>query len=115
MIPPTWYLAIISAAVRTPISAMLASMSAWSGSVAECPYTRITKSCPTFSSRVIPEMIRLRRLVVAAELCCPPLCPLLADRWAATAPGARPAPVTAATAVAAVAVRRVRLEVRWCT
>lgn len=115
MIPPTWYFAIISAAVRTPISARLASMSAWSGSVAECPYTRITKSCPTFSSRLIREMRPLRRLVAAAEFCCPLLCPLLADRWAATAPGATTPPVTAAAAVAAVAVRRVRLEVRWCT
>ena len=33
-------------------------MSAWSGSVAECPYTRITKSWPTFSSRLIREMSR---------------------------------------------------------
>lgn len=44
MIPPTRYLAISSAAVRTPISARLASMSAWSGAVAECPYTRMTNS-----------------------------------------------------------------------
>ncbi len=107
MMPPTWYLAINSAAVRTPISARLASMSAWSGSVAECPYTRITKSWPTFSSRLIREMSCLRRLVVEAEE--------EAEAAAAAAPGAETAPVAAAATAAAVAVRRVRLEVRWCT
>ncbi|CAM5302753.1 hypothetical protein SCALM49S_03667 [Streptomyces californicus] len=37
MMPPTWYFAISSAAVRTPISLRFSSMSTWSGSVAECP------------------------------------------------------------------------------
>lgn len=35
-------------------------MSAWSGAVAEWPYTRMTKSWPTFSSRDILEMSFLR-------------------------------------------------------
>lgn len=79
-------------------------MSAWSGSVAECPYTRITKSWPTFSSRLIRAMSRLRRLSVEA-----------AEAAACALPGRATTPVAAAAAAAAVAVRRVRLEVRWCT
>lgn len=70
----------------------------------------MTKSWPTFSSRLIREMSRFSRCVVAAEVWL-----LLADFWAARAPGATAMPAAAATAVAAVAVRRVRLEVRSCT
>ncbi|GAA3101744.1 hypothetical protein GCM10020254_54180 [Streptomyces goshikiensis] len=39
--------------MRTPNWARFFSASAGSGSVAECPYARDTKSCPTFSSRLI--------------------------------------------------------------
>lgn len=56
MTPPTWYFSTSSAAVRTPISLRFRSMSAWSGAVAEWPYTRMTKSWPTFSSSDMREM-----------------------------------------------------------
>ena len=67
-------------------------MSAWSGAVAEWPYTRITKSWPTFSSSVIREM-RARSFRVGR---CGPACAV---------------PPTARTAVTpAVAARTVRLD-----